>query len=305
MIADFCKRFNVSRDEIRWHHMTADTAAGPVYITGYRNLIPPYETDGIYYAGMFSSPPNYPERSMEDRWSRHRPSWIGSCPPRRRAMTEYEVCAILPVYNDREALEIAIPRSIEVLEGITDSFLLAVAEDGSTDGSAEFVQEWETKDSRVRLFHADERLGRGGTALTRVIRAVDADIVCYYDVDLATDMAHLPALVQAIRDGSDVATGSRLMPESDIVRTQEREVASRGGYNFLVRTVLKSRLYDHQCGFKHSAEAASSRFWIPLRHRTGSGTPNFSSGRRKKDFALQSSRCAGGPVTRRRSGSVT
>jgi len=163
-------------------------------------------------------------------------------------MSEYEVCAILPVYNDREALETAIPRSIEVLGEITDSFLLAVAEDGSTDGSAEFVREWEQKDSRVRLFHADERLGRG-TALTRVIRAVDAEIVCYYDVDLATDMVHLPALVQAVRDGSDVATGSRLMPESDIVRTQGREVASRG-YNFLVRTVLKSRLYDHQCGFK-------------------------------------------------------
>ncbi len=163
-------------------------------------------------------------------------------------MTEYEVCAILPVYNDREALETAILRSIEVLEGMTDSFLLAVAEDGSTDGSAEFVREWEKKDCRVRLFHAEERLGRGN-ALARVIRAVNAEIVCYYDVDLATDMAHLPALVQAIRDGSDVATGSRLMPESDIVRTQGREVASRS-YNFLVRAVLKSSLYDHQCGFK-------------------------------------------------------
>ncbi|WAI00587.1 glycosyltransferase [Methanogenium organophilum] len=163
-------------------------------------------------------------------------------------MSKYEVCAILPVYNDRESLETAIPRSIEVLEKITDSFLVVVAEDGSTDGSAEFVREWEEKDSRVLLFHADERLGRG-TALTRVIRAVDAEIVCYYDVDLATDMAHLPALIQAIRDGNDIATGSRLMPESDIVRTQGREVASRG-YNFLVRTVLNSRLYDHQCGFK-------------------------------------------------------
>ena len=64
-------------------------------------------------------------------------------------MTEYDVCAILPVYNDRTALETAIPRSIEVLEGITDSFLLAVAEDGSTDGSADFVREWEKKDSNT------------------------------------------------------------------------------------------------------------------------------------------------------------
>lgn len=64
MVADFCKRFGLSRDEVRWHYMTTDTAAGPVYTTGYCNLIPPYEVDGIYCAGMFSVP-NYPERSME------------------------------------------------------------------------------------------------------------------------------------------------------------------------------------------------------------------------------------------------
>ena len=64
MIDDFCRRFSVSPEEIAWHFMSTDTAAGPVYTTGYRSLIAPYETDGLYMAGMFSSP-NYPERSME------------------------------------------------------------------------------------------------------------------------------------------------------------------------------------------------------------------------------------------------
>jgi hypothetical protein len=40
-----------------------------------------------------------------------------------------------------------------------------------------------------------------------------------------------------------------LMPESRIERTGGREIASRG-YNFMVRTILSSRLRDHQCGFK-------------------------------------------------------
>jgi hypothetical protein len=62
-------------------------------------------------------------------------------------------------------------------------------------------------------------------------------------------MKHLPALISAIRDGSDVSTGSRLLPSSDIVRTRGREIASRS-YNFLVRLFLSSRIYDHQCGFK-------------------------------------------------------
>ncbi|MDN7025385.1 glycosyltransferase family 2 protein [Methanoculleus sp. FWC-SCC1] len=164
-------------------------------------------------------------------------------------MSEIEVSSVLPVYNDREALTIAIPRSIEHLEAIAPGrFELIVAEDGSSDGSAEFVRECAESDPRVRLMHGDERLGRG-KALARAFAGAHGPIVCYYDVDLATDMQHLAELIAAIRDGADIATGSRLLPESNIVRTGDREIASRG-YNRLVRTILKSHLYDHQCGFK-------------------------------------------------------
>ena len=163
-------------------------------------------------------------------------------------MTETEVSAVIPVFNDRESLETAIPESLKVLEGITDSFELIVAEDGSTDGSRELVEEWEKKDPRVRLFHSDERLGRG-RALNRAFEYSKGNILCYYDVDLATDMSHLPQLIEEIRKGAAVSTGSRLLPDSRINRTTDREIASRS-YNFLVRLFLGSRLHDHQCGFK-------------------------------------------------------
>jgi glycosyltransferase involved in cell wall biosynthesis len=163
-------------------------------------------------------------------------------------MGETELTAVLPVYNDRAALERAIPVSLEVLAGCADRFELVIAEDGSTDGSAELVREWSERDPRVRLLHSDERLGRG-RALNRAFRASTAPIVCYYDVDLATDMRHLAPLVAAVRGGAAIATGSRLMPGSEIVRSGGREFASRG-YNLLVRSVLGSRLFDHQCGFK-------------------------------------------------------
>jgi protoporphyrinogen oxidase len=64
MIEDFCTRFSVTRDEIHWHKMAVDPWAGPVYTTGYRSLIPAFEHQGLFMAGMFS-PTNYPERSME------------------------------------------------------------------------------------------------------------------------------------------------------------------------------------------------------------------------------------------------
>ena len=163
-------------------------------------------------------------------------------------MTPPEVTAIIPVFNDRPALEHAIPESLFILSTITEQFEVIVAEDGSTDGSAELVREFETKDPRVKLLHSDRRLGRG-TALNRAIRLAQGAIVCYYDVDLATDMQHLPRLIEEIRKGADISTGSRLLPESDIRRTESREIASHS-YNFLVRHILGSRLCDHQCGFK-------------------------------------------------------
>jgi len=163
-------------------------------------------------------------------------------------MTDPEVTAIIPVYNDRDSLEIAIPRSIEMLRTITGDFEIIVAEDGSNDGSAEFVMEYSDRDVRVRLLHNDKRLGRG-KALNRAIREAKGAIVCYYDVDLATDMRHLPELIRAIRKGAAISTGSRLMPDSDIVRTSGREIASRS-YNFFVRLFLGSMVFDHQCGFK-------------------------------------------------------
>ena len=163
-------------------------------------------------------------------------------------MEDPDITAIIPVYNDRPSLEIALKFSAETLSGITPRFEILVAEDGSTDGSTEFVREYEKRDSRVRLLHSDERQGRG-RALNRAIREARGNIVCYYDVDLATDMKHLAPLISAIRNGAAIATGSRLLPESDIIRSGDREIASRS-YNFLVRLFLGSSVRDHQCGFK-------------------------------------------------------
>ncbi|MDV2481698.1 NAD(P)/FAD-dependent oxidoreductase [Methanoculleus sp. Wushi-C6] len=63
MLADFCRRFSVSEREVHWHRLAVDPYAGPVYTTGLRDRLPPYEKHGLFLAGMFS-PPNYPERSM-------------------------------------------------------------------------------------------------------------------------------------------------------------------------------------------------------------------------------------------------
>lgn len=100
----------------------------------------------------------------------------------------------------------------------------------------------------MRHLHSDERQGRG-KALNRAFKTSRGEILAYIDVDLATDMRHLRELIGAICEGYDLATGSRMLPQSNVRRSLKRGLASKG-FNFLVRTLLKSKIYDHQCGFK-------------------------------------------------------
>lgn len=64
MREDFCRRFAIASHEVRWQRMAVEPCAGPVYTTGYRQMIPAYCEKGLILAGMYSEP-NYPERSME------------------------------------------------------------------------------------------------------------------------------------------------------------------------------------------------------------------------------------------------
>ena len=65
LLSDFCTRFGIPREEIHWHRLRIEPFAGPVYVTGYRSMIPdPNPAPGLFIGGMFS-PENYPERSME------------------------------------------------------------------------------------------------------------------------------------------------------------------------------------------------------------------------------------------------
>jgi hypothetical protein len=69
------------------------------------------------------------------------------------------------------------------------------------------------------------------------------------DVDLATSVGHLRTLIESIKEGYDLVTGSRMLSESRVTRSLSRKITSNF-YNLMVRTLLGSKVKDHQCGFK-------------------------------------------------------
>jgi uncharacterized protein (TIRG00374 family) len=162
-----------------------------------------------------------------------------------------EVSVVLPAYNEERTIEETVGTTLSTLADFLPEgdFEVLVAEDGCEDATPEVADRLAAGDPRVRHFHSDERLGRGG-ALERAFAAAAGDTLVYFDTDLATDMSHLEELVESVRSGDyDVATGSRWMPGEEADRPAKRGVPSRA-YNLFVRLLLRSGLRDHQCGFK-------------------------------------------------------
>jgi len=180
-----------------------------------------------------------------------------------------QVSVVFPAYNEANYLDTAVEKTVQKLDELHSSYEIIIAEDGSTDGTAERSEDLTQKYPFIRHLHGEKRLGRG-TALNNAFRQSRGDVFVYMDLDLATDLKYLKPLVQAISvEGYDFATGSRMLPESKVERSLSRSISSKS-YNFLVRHVLGSKLRDHQAGFKafkreptlQLLEEVSARHWF-------------------------------------------
>ncbi len=170
---------------------------------------------------------------------------------------------VIPVLNEEHSLPPCIEKLIEFTGDHPDyDWKITVADNGSTDRTPEVIAELGEKYPHVGTIRLEER-GRG-RALKRAWLASDADVRCYMDVDLSTDLKSLPDLVSAIAsEGYEVSTGSRLSKGSEVIgRKLTREITSRG-YNLLIKMLFWPPFPDAQCGFKAVSRKAAEGL-LPL-----------------------------------------
>lgn len=155
---------------------------------------------------------------------------------------------VVPVHNEEHSLPRAIETLTAHLAAMPWSWRVTIADNASTDRTAEVARELARRHERVRVVRLPLK-GRG-RALRWVWSRSDAQVVAYTDVDLSTDLnALLPLVAPLVSGHSDIAIGTRLSRGARVTRGPRREVISRG-YNALLRTTLGARFSDAQCGFK-------------------------------------------------------
>jgi glycosyltransferase involved in cell wall biosynthesis len=169
---------------------------------------------------------------------------------------------VVPVFNEERVLGVSIRHLRGYLNAAFPlSASVVIADNGSTDGTWPLAQDLSAELAGVRAVRT-ARQGRGH-ALRTAWTTSPAAVVAYMDVDLSTDLDALFPLVASLLSGhSDLAIGSRLAPGARVVRSVKREVISRG-YNLILRTALRTRASDAQCGFK-ALRAEVARYLVPM-----------------------------------------
>ena len=154
----------------------------------------------------------------------------------------------IPAHNEEGILYESVHRIVAGLRGSGLDYRLAIAEDGSTDGTGLEIARLQTELPDLIVQHIPSRVGRG-LALRTLWSAVDAEVYAFVDADLPADPSAILDVLHAIDDGADVATGSRYCYGAEVHRPPLRSLTSLA-YNRLVRLLFTEPIRDHQCGLK-------------------------------------------------------
>jgi len=155
------------------------------------------------------------------------------------------ISVVIPAHN--EAGEIyKLLQEFSSFEGLQ----LVVAEDASTDGTPEIVQEFAARNRNVILTRSTTLTGKGG-AIKRGLAAATGDVLGFIDADRSIHPDDFMRVVDAINCGADLAIGSRKLPASVILQPQPllRRILG-SAYAILVRALLQTTERDLQCGCK-------------------------------------------------------
>ena len=192
-----------------------------------------------------------------------------------------QVEIVVPVYNEELALGRSIRRLHDFLrDGFPFSWRIVIADNASTDAHARDRARARRASCRgVSHLRLDEK-GRGRALRAAWSASRRATSSRTWTSTSRTDLRALLPLVAPLLSGhSDLAIGTRLAGGARVVRGPKRELISRS-YNRILRTVLRARFSDAQCGFKAVRRDGAARparrrarQRLVLRHRAARARP--------------------------------
>lgn len=155
---------------------------------------------------------------------------------------------VTPTYNERESL----PRMLARLRTAVPHAHILVVDDGSPDGTAQWVRSQAQRDPQLHLLARSEKNGLGPAYIAGFTWALEHgyEVVCEMDADSSHRPEQLPRLLEESDLGADLVIGSRWVRGGAVHNWPlHREVLSRGA-NQYTRLALGIKVHDATAGFR-------------------------------------------------------
>ena len=164
-------------------------------------------------------------------------------------LQQLEALVIIPTYNEAENIKGIIKAIIDLPE----RFDVLIVDDGSPDGTTDLVRSCIAAygADRVHLIERKGKLGLGTAYIAGFRWALQRDykFVCEMDADFSHDPRDLLRLVEACKNGADIAVGSRYVAGGKIENWPlDRHIYSRGG-SLYTRLITFMPVKDATAGF--------------------------------------------------------
>ena len=156
-----------------------------------------------------------------------------------------ELSIVLPAYNAASYIDTNVGRVLDWFARSGTAAELIVADDGSTDGTADAIRV--APNVRVlRLAHRGK-----GSAVRQGMAAATGEISAFTDCDLPYGLDVIALAARWITERRYHAViGDRTLPGSEFVRPGPVRAVLSGLGSFVFRTLVTGGIYDTQCGLK-------------------------------------------------------
>jgi glycosyltransferase involved in cell wall biosynthesis len=154
------------------------------------------------------------------------------------------ISAVFPAYNDGGTIASMVAASAIACRQITEDFEIIVVNDGSSDYTADMLEEMQAKYPELKVITHETNRGYGG-ALQSGFSAASKEWVFYTDGDSQYNPLELIDLAQAVYNGAELVNGYKLARNDSFIRM----VIGRA-YHYLVKFLFSIRIRDVDCDFR-------------------------------------------------------
>lgn len=154
-----------------------------------------------------------------------------------------KISIVIPVFNENESLpdlKVELDKNLSAYPEWEVIFI----DDGSSDGSTEYLADLCAQDSHYKLIQFCRNYGKSA-ALSEGFKLADGDYIITMDADLQDDPAEIPNLVGKLEEGWDLVSGWKKIRHDPIGKTLPSKL-----FNFVTRVMTGVKIHDFNCGLK-------------------------------------------------------